>query len=64
LVKLKHKDFDFSFTYINIYGPYVERVSFWENLKSVVFFRDPLLVIGGDLNFTLSLKEVGGPNHK
>jgi exonuclease III len=61
-VKLKHKDYDFSFTAINIYGPYSDRVQFWENLKSAGVFSDPLTVIGGDLNFTLSLREVWGSN--
>jgi len=54
-VKLKHKDYDFVFSMINIYGPYTDRVLFWEDLKSAGVFSDPLLMIGGDLNFTLSL---------
>jgi hypothetical protein len=62
LVNLKHKDYDFSFSAINIYGPYSDRVQFWENLKSAGVFNDPLMVIGGDLNFTLSLREVWGSN--
>jgi hypothetical protein len=61
-VKLKHKNLDFSFSVINIYGPYSDRVSFWEELKLAGVFSDPLLIVGGDLNFTLSLREIWGPN--
>jgi hypothetical protein len=45
---------------VNIDGPYSDRASFWEDLVSIGVFRDPLLVAGGDLNFTLSLQEVWG----
>jgi hypothetical protein len=58
-VNLKHKNNDLSFTVVNIYGPYSDRASFWEDLVSVDVFRDPLLVVGGDLNFTLSLRKFG-----
>jgi hypothetical protein len=57
-VNLKHKNSDLAFTVVNIYGPYSDRASFWEDLVSAGIFRDPLLVAGGDLNFTLSLWEV------
>lgn len=61
-VKLKYKNNDFSFSVINIYGPYADRISFWEELKSVDIFSDPLCVIEGDVNFTLSLRQVWGSN--
>jgi hypothetical protein len=63
-VNLKHKYVDFAFSVINIYGPYSERIPFWEDLKNEGIFNDPLSVIGGDLNFTLSLREVWGPSPK
>jgi len=33
-----------------------------ENVKSAVVFNDPLTVIGGVLNFTLTLREFWGMN--
>jgi hypothetical protein len=59
-VKLKRKDNDFSFTIVNIYGPYAAKIPFWEDLKVAGAFRDPLTMVGGDLNFTLSVREVWG----
>jgi hypothetical protein len=56
-IKLKHKNDYFSFTAINY-----ETIPFWEELSSIGVFHDPIMVIGGDLNFTLSLREVWGPN--
>jgi hypothetical protein len=63
-VNLKHKDVDYAFSVINIYDPYSDRIPFWENLKNEGLFNDPLTVIDGDLNFTLSLREVWGPHPK
>jgi hypothetical protein len=62
-MKLKHTDYYFSFSTINIYGHYTKRVPFWEDLKYLSVFSDPLLVIG-DLNFTLYLREMWRPNSR
>lgn len=63
-VKLRHKDNNFFFSIINIYEPYANRVPFWEDLKDASAFRDPLTVVGGDLNFTLSSREVWGESSR
>jgi hypothetical protein len=60
-VTLRHKDNLFAFTVVNIYGPYAERPPFSEELFGAGVFNNPMIVIGGDLNFTLSLREVWGP---
>jgi hypothetical protein len=60
LVNFKHKNSDLAFLVVNIYGPYSDRKSFWEDLVSTSVFCDPLLVAEHDLNFTLSLREVWG----
>jgi exonuclease III len=62
LVKLKHKNNDLAFSVVNIYGLYSDRAPFWEELSSACVFANPLLVVGGDSNFTLSLREVWGVN--
>jgi hypothetical protein len=64
MVSLRHKDCDFSFSSINIYGPYSDRVPFWETLVVTNVFKDPLTIVGGDLNFTLSLREIWGNNRE
>ena len=46
-VKLKHMNSDLAFSVVNIYGPYFDRTSFWEDLISAGIFYDPLLVLGG-----------------
>jgi hypothetical protein len=61
-VELKHKKLDFAFSAVNIYGPSSDRVLFWEELKNTRVFSDPILIVGRDLNFTLSLREVWGLN--
>jgi hypothetical protein len=62
LFKLKHKHSDLAFFVVNIYGLYYDRDPFWEELSSLGVFFDAFLVVGGDLNFTLSLCEVWGVN--
>ena len=57
-LKLQALDLQTTFIAINIYGPYLNRVPFWEGL-----FNNPLLcgesvILGGDLNFSLGHAEV------
>jgi hypothetical protein len=58
--KLKYKNF--FFLVINIYGPYANKIPFWEELKFAGIFSDLVSVIRGYLNFTLPLREVLGYN--
>ena len=41
------------FYFMNIYGPYLDRVSFWNNLLSLECLKTTRLIFGGDLNFSL-----------
>jgi len=47
---------------INIYGPYHNRVPFWDALTGNPLLSGDSLVIGGDLNFSLGQNEVWGPH--
>ena len=38
---------------VNIYGPYLNHIPFWENIFSLDMFRGDCVIIGGDLNFSL-----------
>ena len=49
-------------TFINLYRPYLDRESFWNNLSGMDCFNSPYLVFGGDLNFSLGLSEICGVN--
>jgi hypothetical protein len=60
-MKLEYKDLGFSFDILNVYGPYLDRITYWEQLAVSEALSDPLLLINGDLNVTLSLREVWGP---
>jgi hypothetical protein len=53
-VKLMVKNVGFSFSVVNIYDPYIDRVPYWEDLANAGALNDPLNLVGGDLNFTLS----------
>jgi hypothetical protein len=46
-IKLQHKNNNLTFSVVNIYGPYSDRTSFWEDLVSAGIFHDPFLVAGG-----------------
>lgn len=45
---------------LNVYGPYLERVDFWKKLLDLGILFDPGLILAGDLNLTLSAKEIWG----
>ena len=42
----------------NIYGPYLNRIPFWENIFNLDMFRGDMVIIGGDLNFSLGQAKV------
>ena len=45
----------------NLYGPYINRPLFWDKIFSLDLFGGDMVVIGGDLNFSLGQAEVWGP---
>eukprot|EP00253_Pinus_taeda_P006109 PITA_06109 len=54
-------DFPFPITIVNVYGPCQSRDSFWEELMSKTVMKSPLMIMGGDLNFSLGRTEAWGP---
>jgi hypothetical protein len=54
------KDTNLKLKLINCYGSYADRVMFWEDLKRFGIFDMENLIMGGDLNFTTSSREVWG----
>ena len=47
-------------SFVNLYAPYLDTESFWNNLIKLDVFLSPFLVFGGDLNFSLGLSEIWG----
>jgi len=58
---LSSTDIGEEITLLNTYGPYQDRIPFWENLFKKDCFKGNSVIIGGDLNFTLGQSEVWGP---
>ena len=54
------KDLDRSMKLIHCYGLYSDREVFWEAIKREGIFNEQNLILGGDLNFTTSIREVWG----
>jgi exonuclease III len=54
------KDLDKKLKLINCYGPYLDREVFWETIKREGLLKEHSLILGGDLNFTTSSREVWG----
>eukprot|EP00253_Pinus_taeda_P036198 PITA_36198 len=55
-------DFPTSFQIVNIYGPCQGREAFWLDLLEKSLMKMPLMVVGGDLNFSLGRAEAWGPS--
>eukprot|EP00253_Pinus_taeda_P018287 PITA_18287 len=55
-------DFTFPITLVNIYGPCQGRESFWEELMTKTVMKSPLMIMGGDLNFSLGRAQAWGPS--
>jgi hypothetical protein len=49
------------FLSVNIYVPYIDQNIFWESFFQNPLLKDGIVVMGGDLNFTLGASEVWGP---
>ena len=52
------KELDKRLKLINCYGPYLDREAFWEAIKRDGILNEHYLVLGGDLNFITSSREV------
>ena len=61
-VDLKSVELGFSVTVFNVYGPYLNRVPFWDGLFQHSFMNRESVIIGGDLNFSLGHSEIWGPH--
>ena len=48
-----HVGQNISFTIVNIYRPYNDRVAYWNRIKLKPFLINKNVILGGDLNFTL-----------
>jgi hypothetical protein len=61
-MKLELKNHLDPWSILNIYDPCVNHIPFWEDLDNSRVLSDPMMLVGGDFNFTLSLSEVWGAN--
>eukprot|EP00253_Pinus_taeda_P005268 PITA_05268 len=55
-------DFPFPLTIVNVYGPCQSRDSFWDDLMSKSVMNNLMMILGGDLNFSLRRNEAWGPS--
>ena len=60
-IQISWEEENLSLKILNIYGPYNNRVTFWEALQSSHILRCENMVINGDLNFTLGAHEIWEP---
>jgi hypothetical protein len=45
---------------VNCYAPYKDRENFWQPIIDYGLLKEPGLIVGGDLNFILSAREMWG----
>ena len=60
LLHARFRSLDSVFSIVNCYGPYANRISFWDKVVAGVIFHYPNLILAGDLNFTTSELEIWG----
>ena len=60
--KLFDKETGLNFTLLNVYSPFYERKTFWEKIKAEGVLNQPNVILGGDLNLTLTARESWGEN--
>ena len=46
-------DIGVEFTVCIVYGPYLNRIPFWDALLKIPFLRGDSMILGGDFNFSL-----------
>ena len=61
-VEVCSEELGMSLLVINVYGPYINRVPFWDSLLLNPLVSGDSVVLGGDLNFSLGHSEVWGPH--
>ena len=52
------------FTILNVYGLFYNRKYFWEKIRHTGAMEKEKLILGGDLNLTLTMGEVCGENSR
>jgi hypothetical protein len=60
VVELEDRNLNSIFRVINVCGPYTKITPFWEGLCASSVVEVSNIILGGDLNFTLSIREVWG----
>jgi exonuclease III len=58
------KDLNKRMKLINCYDPYGNKQEFWDKIKRDGILKEHNLILGGDLNFTISNREVWGPHSR
>jgi hypothetical protein len=58
------KDLNKRLKLINCYCPYGDIHELWDTIKRDGLLKDNNLILGGDLNFTISNREVWGPHSR
>ena len=60
LLEWRVQGIDDTVNLVNMYAPYKDRKPFWETVESSGVLRLKILIVGGDMNFTLFSNEVWG----
>ena len=61
-VEIFSEELGMSLSVVNVYGPYINRVPFWDSLLQNPLVSGDSVVLGGDFNFSLGHNEVWGPH--
>ena len=60
--KLQDQETGNIFTFLNIYGPFYDKKRFWEKLSLEGALNQPNIIVGEELNLTISGGEYWGEN--